>query len=134
MIFEFLIPKLQEAFPNRGLIVDRSKKQIVFAAAHPDVGDLDIRDDGSEITLIAGKFTHGHFSNYDDNLAAEEKSKQITDDVVVFLKEVFADQVVFWGSHKGGGGWYKRGKPIEWSKTGLLSKPEKEFVWSGPLP
>ncbi len=133
MIFDHLIPQLQEHFGNRNFTIDASKNQIIFPAAHPAVGDLDIRDDGDEITIIAGKFTHGHFSSYDGRLSEDEQQKRIAEDVITFLKKVFADQIVFWGSHQGSGGWYRRGQPPEWAKTGLLKKTEEEFVWSGPL-
>ena len=133
MIFDYLIPKLQEDFPNRGLRVESSEKRAVFPAVHSEVGNIEIYDDGDEITIIAGNFTHGHFSNYDEKLSEEEKSKKIAEDVVTFLKDVFADQIAFWGSHSGGGGWHKRGEPNKFYRTEILGKLKTEFVWSGPL-
>src|SRR5262245_34891909 len=91
----------------------------VFAAAHPDVGDVQIFDDGSEVTLVAGNFTHGHFSDFDSK-SAEEAEKNIVDDVIAFLERLFADQVVLWGSQRGGGGWYNRDrKQSEFAKGPL---------------
>ena len=99
---------------------------MTFPAKHSDVGDVEIHDDGDEITLIAGNFTHGHFSNYDD-IPQEEKEKEIAEDVVDFLSRLFADQVVLWGSHQGGGGWRVILDDNDDSVT-----HHKEFVWSGP--
>ncbi len=71
----------------------------MFPAVHPAVGNLEIYDDGNELTLVAGNFTHGHFSNYDENLSVDQKESAIVDAVVSFLEDLFADRVVLWG-HK----------------------------------
>jgi len=136
MIFDYLIPKLREQFPNRGLRVEMSPEaRAIFPCVHPEVGDIEIHDDGDELTVYAGNFTHGHFSNYDEKLPKEQKAEQITEDVVAFLNNLFADQIILWGSHSGGGGWSKREEP---DKLSFLSKiftaHKKQYVWSGPLP
>jgi predicted HD phosphohydrolase len=98
----------------------------VFAAAHADVGDILIFDDGCEITLVAGKFTHGHFSDFDSQ-SLDEAEEHIVEAVIEFLERLFADQVVLWGTHHGGGGWYLR-------KLGDSAHAKgPRFVWSGPL-
>ena len=134
MIFDYLIPKLQEHFQSRNLcMVTSPKARVVFPAIHPDFGNIEIYDDGGEITIIAGNFTHGHFSNYDENLSEEDKSKKIAEDVLEFLRKVFADQIIFWGSHRGIGGWFKRGESGKFHRIGIFRKSRSEFVWSGPL-
>jgi len=65
MISAILIPMLEQRFPGRGVKSDaRPGPCMTFPAAHPEVGDIQIYDDGDEITLLAGNFTHGHFSNH----------------------------------------------------------------------
>ena len=126
MISAILIPKLQERFSERGLrIAGPPSPCAVFPAVHPEVGDIQIYDDGDEVTLVAGKFTHSHFSNYEDELSVEQKAERISEDVLSFLEALFADQIVLWGSHQGGGGWRLRDEDSE--------ADEKEYVWSGPL-
>jgi hypothetical protein len=128
MLGEKLIPKLQRRFGDRNLRVGSPPSPCaVFPAAYPEFGDIQIYDDGDELTLVAGNFTHGHFSNYDENLSVEQKSEAITDAVVQFLEQVFADEVVFWGSHEAAGGWHKRGESSEWQGGA------EEFAWSGPI-
>jgi len=135
MIFDYLIPKLKEHFPNQGLLVESSPEaRVVFSCMHPEVGDIEIHDDGDELTVYAGNFTHSHFSNYDEKLSKEQKAAQIAEDAVTFLKDVFADRIVFWGSHHVIGGWHQRGESNEFLRTGILGKSKKEYVWSGPLP
>jgi hypothetical protein len=127
VISEKLIPRLQERFPDRALRVGTSPGPVaVFAAAHPDVGDVLIFDDGDELTLVAGKFTHSHFSDFDSK-SAEEAEENIVESVIDFLERLFADQVVMWRSHRGSGGWYDR----ESGQAGLAEGPR--YVWSGPL-
>jgi hypothetical protein len=127
MIRDILIPLVEARFPGRYTISEPGVQPCVtFPAKHSDVGDVEIHDDGDEITLIAGNFTHGHFSNYDD-IPQKEKEKEIAEDVVDFLSRLFADQVVLWGSHKGGGGW----RVILDDNDDSLTH-HKEFVWSGP--
>lgn len=126
MIADTLLPLLQNRFPGQGIIGgNHSEPCITFPAKHAEVGDIQIYDDGDEITLVVGKFTHGHFSNYDD-IPEGEKERIIAEDVADFLEKLFTDQVVLWGSHQGGGGW----RVLE------ADTPKKagrnEYVWSGP--
>ena len=127
MIRDHIIRLLTERFPGQFVMAEPGVEPFVtFAAKHPEVGDVQIQDDGDEVTLFAGNFTHGHFSNY-DNVPVEEKEKEIAEEVVDFLSKLFADQVVLWGSHMGGGGWrvIDPGSPEK-------RKHRKEYVWSGP--
>jgi hypothetical protein len=52
---------------------------------HPEFGDVLIYDDGDELTAYIGKFTHGHFSNFDSKLEEEAREQEIIDDVLNFL-------------------------------------------------
>ena len=127
MIRDFLLPLLTERFPGRFIAAEPGVNPCVtFPAKHPEVGDVQINDDGDEITLIAGKFTHGHFSNYDP-IPVEEKEKIIAKNVADFLGKLLSDQVVLWGSHQGVGGW----QVID---RGSSDRPKHctEYVWSGP--
>ncbi len=130
MIFDSLIPKLQQRFPERGLEVTVAPETCaVFPAIHPEVGNLVISDEGYEVTLEAGNFTHSHFSNYDESLSEDQKAERIAEDVTQFLEELFADRIVFWGSHSVSGGWFPRGE----QPSPLFRAHGKLFVWSGPL-
>jgi hypothetical protein len=104
MIADKLIARLRERFPDRAVTFDVPPAACaVFAAVHPEVGDVKIFDDGSEVTLIAGNFTHGHFSDFGAD-SVEEAEEMIVNNVVNFLERLFADQVVLWGSQGSGGG------------------------------
>jgi len=127
MIVDTLFPVLTARFPDAGIKFEHEERpRAIVPAVHPDVGDIVLQDDGDEITAFVGHFTHSHFSNY-DAISAEEKAKAISEDVVHFLEELFADRIVMWGSHKGVGGW----QPID--SRSLLSLGRKKYVWSGAL-
>lgn len=127
MITEKLLPRLQQRFSGRPLTLGLSPGPVaVFAAAHPDVGDVEIFDDGREVTLVVGKFTHGHFSDWVSKSPAEAE-EHIVASVIDFLERLFDDQVVLWGSHRGSGGWCNRDNPSVKFARGPV------FVWSGPL-
>jgi hypothetical protein len=134
-----LIPELQKRFSDRGLrITGAVQPCAIFPAMHPQVGDIQIHDDGSELTVVAGNFTHGHFANYDEDLSDDKKDEAIVEDVIEFLEALFADRVVLWGSHGGGGGWYRRDRP-QTDRHALplqieqMKQASDHFVWSGPL-
>jgi hypothetical protein len=108
MISDKLIPRVKECFTNSKVKFGAPPEAaVVFPAVHPDVGDIEIYDEGFELTLIAGHFTHGHFSDF-DSTSEDEAEQRIVDDVIDFLKRLFADQVTLWGSHISGGGWCDR--------------------------
>jgi hypothetical protein len=126
LIADILFPMLRDRFHDRGLHIQNEPQLCaIFPAVHPDVGDIEICDDGDEITVYAGNFTHGHFANYDD-ITEDQKAKLISEGVVEFLEAVFSDRVAFWGSHQGGGGWRRLDlAPHQVPASG-------EYVWSGP--
>jgi len=127
MIRDKLISRLRECFPDRRAVLGEPPGPVVvYPAEHPEVGDVEIFDHGGEITLVAGRFTHGHFSDY-GSWSVEESARRIVEDVVSFLEDLFADRVVMWGSHEGGGGWHGRDADPAWRVAGPV------YVWSGPL-
>ena len=88
MIADILIPKLQERFADRGMRVNSPPSPCaVFPAIHHEVGNIEIYDDGDEVTVVAGNFTHGHFSNYDDKLSDQEKAERIAEQDACFLED-----------------------------------------------
>jgi hypothetical protein len=134
MISDKLIVRVKERFPNaKAKFGAPPEPAVVFPAVHPEVGDVKIYDDGSELTLVAGHFTHGHFSDFDTK-SNEEAEQNIVDDVIRFLEQLFADQIVLWGSHQSGGGWYDR-KVTSQTIPAIeqMKKGKPLYVWSGPL-
>jgi len=71
-----LKPRLLAGFPDWGLRLHEGKEPVAsFPAAHPEVGDLRIDDDGDELTISVGQLTHGYFAPGDYQRPACEKRK-----------------------------------------------------------
>lgn len=82
-----------------------------------------IRDDGHEVTVFYGSFTHWHYKYYGDDVPIESKAQAIAEDVVEELAMVFDDQIEFLGSCMG-----PRGSHGSISKGDSGSIPK---LWSG---
>ena len=132
MIRDVLLPALQSKFPNRDFRTDDSQNAIgTFPCAHEEVGDVTIWDDGDEATVGIGDITHGHFNPYDENLTQEEVENRITQEVVAFLTDLFADRVLLWKSPDGGsGGWRILGDDGRYS---IMDSNNLTYLWSGPV-
>ena len=130
MISDRLIPRLRDRFPKRpGTFGVPPAPAAVFRAAHPEVGDVQVFDDGGAVLLIVGHFTHSHIADYTP-AANEVAEENIVGDVIAFLERLFADEIVMWGSHKDGGGWYARDRA---EGSGIVRPTGPLYVWSGPL-
>ena len=105
---------------------------VTFPAAHTEVGDVSVWDDGDEATVMVGEITHGHFNPYHSTLTEAEVARRVTDMVVDFLESLFADRVVLWCSeNRRSGGWRVLHETPREAPTGLSGCV---YVWSGPLP
>ncbi len=91
---------------------------------------MSITDDRDEATIYIGDITHGHFNPYNAALTQEQIDTEVTDEVLEFLEEMFADKYLLWKSRDdGSGGWYHLDyldKPLRHPKN------TEYFVWSGP--
>jgi len=122
MIANLLIAQLKLHFPDKEFSVTNDGQTIItFPAKNPEVGDLEIHDDGDEITLCLGTVTHVHIGNSDDQLSLEIREQKIADDVIKFIMDVFSENIEFYKTSWGGG-------------CGPRGCGEGDiFVWSGPV-
>jgi hypothetical protein len=126
---EKLIARLSARFPNRGLRLHQGKHPVAsFPAAHTEVGDLRIDDDGNELTIFVGQLTHGHFSPTTYRAPSQQNDEELIERVIAFLDEVFNDQIEFWAAGRMGG-WHPRGQEPSVQRPNM-----RRFVWSGPVP
>lgn len=129
MLFELIESDIKIKFPTLQFDANEAEGLITIPANNSDVGDIAIQDDKFEATVYICNFTHAHFGCYEDGFTEEQKNKYIVDSVVEFLQDMFNDQIVMWGSHENGGGYYLKGDK---SKL-LFRKQREEWVWSGPV-
>ena len=132
MIGEKLWSVLLKRFGHRGPQPGTSPDVIaVFPAAHPEVGDLTIWDHGDEATVAIGKITHGHFNPYDNSLTPEESAQRVTEEVIEFLNDLFADKVLLHKSRDGrSGGWRLLDDDTSNSR---IDADDLAYLWSGPI-
>ena len=125
-------PALQNMFPWRELKLFAGNNIFaVFPAIHPDVGDIQIFDDGDEVRVEVGRFTHTHFGPSEEGVTWKEDGERIANEVIAFLGNIFDHKVKFYVTPRTGGC-----EPIG-SQQGAFSKaisgPHQYFVWSGLL-
>jgi hypothetical protein len=126
MIGDYLIPALVEKYGSQSFKAGHRPEPIaIFPAAHPEVGNLVIYDDGCEATVCVGEITHYHFNPY-QSLTQEELDKVVTESVLRFLEELFSDKVILSRIAGGGGGRTESNEQI----TSVPSHGRDVF-WSG---
>ncbi|NVK16444.1 MAG: hypothetical protein HWE35_19915 [Rhodobacteraceae bacterium] len=84
-----------------------------------------IRDDGYEVTVFYGDFTHDHYKYYGEDASAASKAQAIARDIIEELAMVFDDQIEFWRTGSSGG-MGPIGSRKTFSKVQISAK-----LWSG---
>lgn len=102
---------------------------LFIRGAHPEVGDVEIRDDDDELTVTIGLITHCHFNTFGEDISEEDASAEaIAEHVASFLDHLVNDRVVLW-SHEGAGGarTFDEGESLEFEPGA------QNYLWSGPV-
>ena len=138
MLTKVVTEFLEKQIPERIERIEAGEEPAPFIrirSENGEFGDIELYDDGDEVTIVFGRFTHSHYSNYDD-IPLEQKEDQIAEDVFDVITDTLNDKLEFWGSHEGSGG----GQDAEWAaakKRGLLSRilnrgsSRTYYRWSG---
>jgi hypothetical protein len=124
---EIVIAKLKTAFPDSSFRFADTEQP--FASLLPiweGFGALELVDDGDEVMVNFGTFTHTHIVDANHEALAEQ--------VVQLLTDTFADRLVFWtlGAPGGTGGIDVQGEEPFWGE-GERPANLRRGVWSGPL-
>lgn len=135
MLLESMIEILNVQFPLLKYSVSEKERAIKIPAQNNEVGGIVIQDDEYEFTVYVGSFTHWHAGCYEENLDEHERIKYISNNVAEFIADLFADEIVMWGSREEGGGFYLKSEKRK-SRRRLwfgFGNKRKEYVWSGPI-
>ena len=129
MLMARLEPRLRERFPElRTFYSSERPNSLVIPAKHPEFGDIEIDDDGNELTMFIGKFTHCHLDGYGESSSEDQRADIAVERAVDLLDRIFRDQIVCWGSNQASGGFFDREARSESAR-----QPEGPlYVWSGP--
>ena len=117
---------LSMKFTNQFILkTDENGSFISFPAKTRDFGDVNIYEESPGAYILeVGNFTHGHFDIYDGT--EDGRIRAAAKEVTEFLTDLFSDQLICYGSHEKGGGWYYKqsddDEDIDWTDL---------FVWSG---
>jgi len=107
---------------------DAAEEIAIFPAAHPDVGDVVVSDDGDEITVTVGSISHGHFNAFD--LSPDQAAQRIAEDVADFIESLFAGRVLLWKNRQGSsGGW----DTVAEGETPTRRANVFNYLWTGPI-
>ncbi len=113
-MLDAFISKLNEQLPDCiWHFGGEAARSVVIPALSQDFGNIEILDEDGELAIYFGKFTHAHF--------------QDPSPAVICLQAVFADELEFYGSHSGSGGFRLRGSQDQ----SQLATYVKTQVWSG---
>jgi hypothetical protein len=129
MILTAFIDKLERQLPDSRWRLEVSKSpMVVFAAVSERFGDIEVAEEVEELVIYFGRFTHTHFSYYDDDLGEAERIDLIASNAIACLTDVFADRLEFYGISSGSGGFRQRG-----SQAPLPSRiaDRSTHLWSG---
>lgn len=127
-IRDMLLPALLARFADRKPRAGASTDELViFPAAHPGFGDLVVLDDGHEATIVLGTLMHTHIDGHPRRVPADV-DREVTEAVLEFLDDLFADRIVVWSVLRRAGGYYYVG-----GKATHVPEEARVFVWSGPL-
>lgn len=127
-LINLLLPELQRRFPNRGIeTIEDDRPHLRFPAIHPEVGDVEIYDDGDELTVVYGNFTHCHYDEY--LRVSDQWQVDAVNAVIADLEALFSDRLRMWGSPETAGGILREGDEEE----SLWEPGDPQYVWSGPV-
>lgn len=127
-LFEAFVSEFTQRRPGL-LVLDEAEGKASIAERAPGFGPIEIQDDGSELTVSVGRFTHCHFEMFEAEGDATRQREVAVTEAIDFVEEILDDRLACHGSHDGGGGCMQVGKPV-----GLLSRllgPRFTYTWSG---
>ncbi|GAB3092368.1 hypothetical protein [Lysobacter terrae] len=104
--------------------------ELVIRSPSDQVGELVITDDGDELTVCIGTFTHSHWGCFDSTLPAEQRPEQVAKPVLEFISAILSDRIEFFGASTGGGS-RPVGKPRGWLSRLMFGSTT--YRWSGPV-
>jgi len=119
---------------------------VVFPALHPEVGNVEIYEEGDGIRVHVGEITHGHFDWYDKSLTINQRNDEIIGVLSIFLRLCSLTRFCFGPQNSAQvAGVYSKSEDLkpfsEWKETQELIKAGLEmakgegryFLWSGPV-
>ena len=129
-LFESFVAAFTQRRPGL-LTLDEGNGTASIAEGSPGFGPIEIQNDGSELTVAVGRFTHGHFEMFkEDGDEASQRDATVAD-TIKFIEEILDDRLACYGAHQGGGGCLRVGAPRGWLSRMLGAR--YATTWSGKV-
>ena len=123
---------LRSAFPEVPFVsADPPDPVATLDGPCAELSPMQVCDDGDEITVHLGTTTHAHLACHDDALSDAERERQTVEDMVAFVRDLFADRIVATTGLGGRiGGWRRIAADEAVPRNGRVWR---RYVWSRPL-
>lgn len=131
MLKQIVAFEIERQFPDMGIEWGGESGDLIatIAPAHHSWTEISVCEDGEEIIIFYGDFTHVHYGCYDDNLPEAIRAQTIAQDICKELSLVFNDQVEFFRvAYFGAGGMRRRGSQ---GKLSRILFGRNGILWSG---
>lgn len=134
-LFARFLTKLQSHSPKEELLIGKSPNvALSISAKNPETGDIQVWDDGVELTVSIGERFHCHFDPtvfVDDNVSQEKAEEICIDSAVAFVENFLAEKTILYVQ-------YSDGKPgmsgiVKRQNAETIPTGTRKFVWSGPI-
>lgn len=113
------------------LALDEDQASASIVEGSPGFGSIEIHDDGNELTVVVGRFTHCHFQMYNEHGDERGQQSAAVADALKFIEDTLDGNVAFYGTQRRGGGCFGVGDPRGWLSRML--GPRYVRTWSGKV-
>ena len=129
MLKQIVSSEIKKRFPNIDMELGSEDTNIIatIPPVHASWKPIVIYDNGNEITVFYGAFTHNHYKYFGEDAPATTKANAIAKDVLDELAMVFEDQIEFWQSRSMSG----MGPIGSGQKISRIDKVTCAKLWSG---
>ncbi|ACJ30875.1 Conserved hypothetical protein [Shewanella piezotolerans WP3] len=131
MLLQVVEGNIRNEFPSLKYFMNESNDTLIIKGPNDCIGDIELEDDLDEIIVMVGNFTHWHAACYDQTISKEERDKQVSAEITGFLKDLFTNKLVLWGSHQAGGGFYNIDFDINEQDSPCEPIEVEQYFWSG---
>ena len=128
--------RFREAFRARLQAVAHSevlsdRYELVIPAAHPDVGELRVYDDGDELTICLGPH-HRHVPSFHEGPLEGAKLDEAVESAVQDIEDVLEHRTILRVTRRNGQITSTSTYPIDHDGVSPTTDADKEYVWKGP--
>ena len=131
MLLQIVEENIQNEFPSLQYSMNESNDTLIIKGPNDRVGNIEIEDDLEEIIVMVGNFTHWHAACYDQTITKDERDKQVSAEIIDFLRDLFSNKLILWGSHQTSGGFYNIDLALNEQDSSCEPSEVEQYFWSG---